>query len=161
MPVMVKSDVEIKRDGLVRADTQIATAVRRALEWDSLVPDEKIHSTVTGGWVTLAGDVDLLADREDAERVVRRLPGVKGVENAIQVRAHSADAHKIRKAIEEALERRADREARRIEVTVHDGKVSLAGEVRSWFERRAIIGTVSHAPGVSEVEDHLHVEAPV
>jgi len=158
----VANDIKVMvPGGLVKSDTQIALAVRRALEWDSLVPDEKIHSTVTGGWVSLAGEVDLIADREDAERVVRRLTGVKGVINAIKVRAHSADAHKIRKAIEAALERRADREARRIEVTVRDGKVSLAGEVRSWFERRAIVGAVSHAPGVRQVEDKLHVEAPV
>ena len=41
-----------------RSDTEIAQAVRLALQWDVFVPDTRIRSTVSGGWVTLEGDVD-------------------------------------------------------------------------------------------------------
>lgn len=67
-------------------------------------------------------------------------------------------AEDVREAIEEALARRAEREARHIKVDVHDNQVKLAGPVRSWAEKRAILGIVRHAPGVSAVEDSLFVD---
>lgn len=60
--------------------------------------------------------------------------------------------------IEEALERRAEREAKRINVEVVDSTVTLSGAVRSWAEKRAILGAVSHAPGVRTVEESLFVD---
>ena len=60
--------------------------------------------------------------------------------------------------IEEALERRAEREAKRINVEVVDSTVTLSGAIRSWAEKRAILGAVSHAPGVRTVEENLFVD---
>jgi osmotically-inducible protein OsmY len=80
----VANDLEVKRAGLlVRTDTEIAQAVRRALERDVSVPDQRIRSTVTDGWVTLEGTVDFGHEREDAERAVRNLASVRGVTNRI------------------------------------------------------------------------------
>jgi osmotically-inducible protein OsmY len=67
-------------------------------------------------------------------------------------------AEELRKAIEEALERRAEREAHHIRVEVHDGHVKLWGRVRSWAEKRAVSGTVSHSPGVRSVDENLYVD---
>jgi osmotically-inducible protein OsmY len=64
----------------------------------------------------------------------------------------------VRKVIEEALERRAEREAHNIRVEVNDGHVKLSGRVRSWAEKRAIFGSVSHAPGVRSVDENLYVD---
>jgi len=58
--------------GLTRTDTQIAQAVRQALEWDVFVPDQNITSTVTDGCVTLEGAVDRWSQRNDAERPFAR-----------------------------------------------------------------------------------------
>lgn len=63
--------------------------------------------------------------------------------------------------IEEALERRAEREAKRINVEVVDSTVTLSGAVRSWAEKRAILGSVSHAPGVREVNEKLFVDPSI
>jgi osmotically-inducible protein OsmY len=83
----VASDIEVRTVGkAARDDTELAQAMRRALEWDALVDDEKIQSTVSNGWVTLGGAVDRLREREDAERAVRHLTGVRGVTNARRLR---------------------------------------------------------------------------
>jgi osmotically-inducible protein OsmY len=154
----VANNVQVKIPGtLGRTDTQIAQAVRRALEWDALVPDERIRSTVADGWVTLEGTVDYLGEREDAERAVRYLLGVRGVHNQITVSAAKIKTADVRQIIEDALERRAEREAERIQVQVDDGSVTLSGRVRSWAEKRAIMGAVSHAPGVQTVKDQLRI----
>lgn len=96
--------------------------------------------------------------REDAEHVVLRLQGVRGVTNKITVSTPAVDAEALRQDIEEALERRAEREARDIHIEVHDGTVKLTGCVNSWREKRAAVGAVSHAPGVRSVEDNLRID---
>jgi osmotically-inducible protein OsmY len=157
----VANDVQVKvPGGLVRTDAEIAGAVRHALTWDVFVPDQRIRSSVTDGWVTLDGEVDFLAEREDAERAVRNLVGVRGVTNRIAVavtppREVPAD---VRRAIEEALARRASRQASRIRVDVAGGRVTLSGRVRSWEERRAVLGAARLTPGVESVEDRLEID---
>lgn len=155
----VANDMQVRVPGsMSRSDTEIAQALRSALEWDVWVPEHRIKSTVSNGWVTLEGDVALLRERNDAERAIRRLAGVRGVTNKIEVRPVKLEAGDLREAIEKALERRAAREARHVKVEVHDGAVKLSGPVRSWAEKRAVLGTVSHAPGVRAVEEHLFVD---
>lgn len=155
----VANDIEVKAiDRFARTDTEIASAVRNALEWDALVPNELIRSTVSDGWVTLEGDVDYWREREDAERAILRLAGVVGVTNQVTVRKRPVDPKELREHIEYALERRADREAERLRVDVHDGAVDLWGRVHSWQEKRAVIGSIGHAPGVTEVKDHLRID---
>ena len=154
----VANDIEVKfPSSLARSDTEIAQAVRHALEWDVFVPDTRIQSTVSDGRVTLDGTVDTWSEREDAERAVQNLSGVRAVTNRIKVAPSVRAPHDVAKAIEEALERRAQREAKRITVTVSDGRVTLTGHVRSWAERQAVVGAARYAPGVETVDDRLHI----
>jgi len=141
-----------------RTDEDIARAVRSALAWDVLVPDEAITSTVSAGVVTLQGTVDTRAQRAHAERTVQRLTGVRNVINLIAVTAKAVDAGDLKRQIEEALERQAEREARRIGVTVEGDAVTLTGSVRSWVEKNAIERAVSFAPGVRLLDDRTIVD---
>jgi osmotically-inducible protein OsmY len=156
----VANDIQVKvPGGDVRTDTEIAQAVRRALEWDAFVPHERIQSTVSNGLVTLEGNVDSWTEREDAERAVQNLVGVHGVTDKMTVlSAKPVQSERVREAIENALERRAEREARRIRVEVTGtGTVTLTGQVRSWAEKRATLAAARFAPGVRSVEDHLEI----
>src|SRR5688572_13498947 len=68
----VANDVAINPPGAGgRTDTEIAHAVREALEWNVFVAHERLTSTVSDGVITLMGQVDTHAQREDAERAVR------------------------------------------------------------------------------------------
>lgn len=153
----VANDIKVKTLGPnVRDDTDIARAVRHALEWDVWVHDQDIQSTVSDGWVTLDGVVESLTERDDAERIIGKLVGVRGVTNKLIV-SPKVTASNVRNLIQEALERRADHEAGRIEISVREGVVTLSGKVRNYGEKRAILGAVSHAPGVNSVTDHLRI----
>jgi osmotically-inducible protein OsmY len=155
----VANDIQVRTVGTAtRSDTELAQAVRRALQWDALVDDENIHSTVSDGWVTLSGAVDRLRQREDAEHAVRHLAGVRGVSNAIEVFGPPPDVEKLRERLRDALERRARHEARHIQVRVEEHSVTLSGKVDSWLEKRAVLGIVSHTPGVRRVNDALEVD---
>jgi osmotically-inducible protein OsmY len=155
----VANDIKVKvPGGLARSDTEIAQAVRRALEWDVFVPDKEITSTVTDGWVTLEGTVERWSERDDAERAVRNLTGVQSVVNKITVKPAKLVTGDVRTAIEQALERRAEREARHIGVDVRNGTVTLTGPVHSWAERKSVVAAARFTPGVRAVEDHLRTE---
>ena len=154
----VANDIEVHVPGdKTKTDTEIAHAVRQALDWNALLPHAQIRSTVSRGWITLDGTVTTIWHRNEAERAVRDLTGVNGIVNRIVVSPEQADPWMVRRAIEDALERQAEREAQRIEVDLHDGTLILTGKVNSWREKRAIMGAAGHAPGVKSLEDHLTV----
>ncbi len=154
----VANDLEVKVPGSLRfTDSEIAQAVRHALEWNVLVPSDQILTTVSNGWVILEGNVEHYSERVDAERAVRDLTGVWGVINKIKVTA-PVDPEKVRFLIEDVLELRADREANRIRVKVEEGEVTLTGTVTSWNDKQAILGAVGHMAGVTAIDDHLIID---
>jgi osmotically-inducible protein OsmY len=71
--------------GSQRSDEDIAAAAGRALVLDAVVPPDKVEVEISNGWVTLSGDVEWNYQKFDAERVVRRLTGVRGITNLIIV----------------------------------------------------------------------------
>jgi osmotically-inducible protein OsmY len=157
----VANDLRVRPAGSpAKTDTEIAQAVRRALEWDVFVPHQRIRTTVANGVVVLEGNVEFWSQRDDAERCVANLAGVVGVSNLIAVRPSSPEpsAERVHKAIEDALERRAEHTAKKVHVTTHDGTVVLSGEVRSWAELDAVKGAARGTPGVVDVQSRLRIE---
>lgn len=143
---------------LTRTDAEIAQAVRHVLEADVFIPHDQIRSVISNGWITLEGRVPYWGDRHWVENSLHKVVGVRGITNNLAVCAPPAEVPELKHIIEQALERRAEREARRIVVQVREGKVSLTGKVHNWNEKRAVLGAVGYAPGVTEVEDNLQVE---
>ena len=154
----VANDITVKRPGWpVLSDTELAQAVRHALEWDVLVPHDQIISTVSDGDVTLEGTLDNWRQRMDAELAISRLAGVRFVTNKIEVRPARVTGD-VKKAIEQALERRAEREARRIRVEIADGTVTLTGTVQSRAEHQSVVAAARFTPGVVDVKDYLKTQ---
>lgn len=152
---------ELKVDvlaGRPRTDANIAEAVRRTLEWDAMLPHRQIQVAVSNGWVALHGRVELVRDRENAERLARRLEGVRGVYNMIEVASGGARVEDVRDRIEEALRLRARREAEALDISLAGSTVRLAGKVHTWAEKQAVLGALRDAPGVERVQDQLCID---
>lgn len=142
-----------------RTDTELAQAIRSALEWDVAVPHKQIQTTVSNGWVTLEGNVPRLSLLELTARIVRRIEGVTGITNNIKVEPDVKISEQVQKDIRAALLRQAGTEADRIKISGREGNIVLTGTVHSWAEHNAIFGAASHPPGVRSIEDHVSINA--
>ena len=153
----VLESLEVKvADGICGADEEIAARARASLSWAALVPSGQVQVDVQNRWVTLAGELDWHFQRTAAETIVRNLAGVAGVSNEITLRAHPQTTD-LKAAIERALKRSSDLDARFIRVKVVDGLVTLEGAVGSWHARERAEEAAWMAPGVSAVRDMLVV----
>lgn len=153
----IAEEIDVRLSGAVKtADDQIASRAANVLDWDVAVPKGSIQPKVQKGYVTLTGEVDWRYQADQARYRVANLPGVKGVTSLVKVKPR-ASADDIKSRIEKALKRNAEIEAENIRVVVSDGKVTLDGKIEAWHDRDVAERAAWSAPGVSAVDDRLHL----
>jgi osmotically-inducible protein OsmY len=153
----VANDIEVRRSSDdTKTDADLTAAAVRALESDAFVSVDALDVTVSNGWVTIKGEVEWQYQKQDAERVVRRLTGVTGVTNLITVKPRGA-ASELKEKIEKALIRSAETDAKGITVEVDRDAVILKGTVKSWAERQEAERVAWSAPGVASVVNGIAI----
>jgi osmotically-inducible protein OsmY len=151
----IANDIEVKLFWQ-RTDPEIARDAVHELESHVSIPADRIKVTVKDGWVTLEGTVDWEFQKILAKSAVKKLKGVTGVTNKLQV-TPKASAAEVKSKIEEALRRSAELDARRITVEIEGSTVKLYGSVSSWAERDEAERAAWSAPGTTMVENHILV----
>lgn len=153
----VANDLTVKVAEL-RSDPEVARDAVQELDSHILIPGDKIRVTVRGGWVTLEGSVRWQFQKRLAESAVKKLKGVIGITNNIEIQGQVPQAE-VKSRIEEALRRSAELDARRITVEVEGSTIRLRGSVRSWAEKSEAESVAWSAPGITRVENYITVTA--
>ena len=153
----VANDIEVRLPSLdERPDPEIARDAIAAIRNRVPVVAEQIKVLVRNGWITLEGAVEWDYQRSAVEGAVRRVKGLKGVTNTIQVKPR-VPASEVKRKIEEAFRRSAEVDANRITVEAHEGEVILEGVVRSWAERQEAERVAWSTPGARRVENQITI----
>ena len=148
----MKTDEELKKD------------VCAELMFEPAVNARAIAVTVSDAIVALAGTVDSYAEELAAERAVKRVAGVKGLVEEMQVSlpgtAKRTD-EEIAKAAVRALQWNVSVPADRLRVTVERAGITLEGEVDWQFQRQAAHDAVCDLPGVKCVNNRIAIKPGV
>jgi osmotically-inducible protein OsmY len=139
------------------ADQAVREGVERQLEWDSQVDASAIGVAVTDGAATLTGFIDSYAGKLAAERAAKRVRGVRAVANDIQVRLRleRTDDEIARDAARALLLRATLPES--VQAVVHNGHITLTGNVGTLFQYTVAERAVRHIRGVKEVINRIQV----
>jgi osmotically-inducible protein OsmY len=156
----VENELEVRPvgiDGRVDADTKAAVL-------HALIADDQIHAgdvdvDMHDGTATLTGMVELVSQRDRAQRMVLRVPGVAHVRNELRVWV-AVSADDVAERVTDAIGANAVVGADAITVTVSDNDVTLAGVVGSRGHRDAAVAAAAGAPGVARVNDKLTLRSP-
>ena len=162
-------DIEVRLTPIQRHDDmEIARRAVAVLQWDTLIPDERIRVRVEAGVVTLSGALDWNYQRQEAEARVQQLAGVVAVDNQLLVKPAIATQDLVAK-VQRAFARHTELDAGRIVVSVEDvigsapgatgggARITLSGSVRSLAARRIAENAAWSAAGVAAVENQLRV----
>ena len=128
------------------------------LNWEPALDASHIGVACSDGVVTLTGYVNSFADRITAERVVRRLGGVKAMANDLEVKLPTTSLRtdtEIAEAAVRALEWDVSVPHERVKVAVSNGWVTLEGQVEWQYQRDAAERVVRQLVGVKGVSNQV------
>jgi osmotically-inducible protein OsmY len=142
---------------LTDADVRVRDAVVRQLDWDPEVDASAVGVAARNGTVTLTGFIDSYSGKLAAERAAKRVHGVRAVANDVDVRLRldrtdpdiaqdAAHALGLRSTIPDG-----------IQAVVHNGHVTLTGNVDWLFQKQSAENAVRHIRGVRSVLNHISV----
>jgi len=148
----------------MRTDDDIKRDVELELEWEPDIEAKNIAVKVADGVVTLTGFVPSYSDKYEAERVAKRVRGVKAVANDLEVKlatgSERPDPDIARDAVEK-LQRDLPYSSQNIKVTVRQAWITLEGEVDWDFQRRSAEAAVRSVKGAKGVINLIRIKERV
>jgi osmotically-inducible protein OsmY len=145
----------------MRLDSDIKRDVEDELRWDPDIDATDVGVAVHNGVVALTGFVRSYAQKTEAERDAKRVAGVVGVANDIEVRLPALDARPdpdiVRDAVS-ALKSELPYSSENIKVIAKDGWLTLEGTVEWNYARERAENAVKRIRGVKHVANSIMVK---
>ena len=148
----------------MRLDSDIKRDVEDELRWDPDIDATDIGVAVSSGVVTLSGFVRSYAQKTQAERDAKRVAGVVGVANDIDVRLPDIDRRpdpEIARDAVSALKVGLPLSSEGIKVIAKNGWVTLEGSVEWNYARQRAESVVKPLRGVMGVTNSISVKPKV
>jgi osmotically-inducible protein OsmY len=146
----------------VRTDDDIRDSVLEELKWDPKIASPDVAVAVRDGVVTLTGFVSSYWEKEAAEKAAKRVYGVRGVANDLQIKlaTERTDPEIARDAVH-AIENHVGIPSDRIKVTVKYGWVTLEGSVDWQYQKSLAESALKSIRGVLGVTNNIEVKPQV
>jgi osmotically-inducible protein OsmY len=145
-------------------DSQLQQAVMDELSWEPSVVSAHIGVAADSGVVTLTGHVANYAQKHAAELAARRVRGVMGVAEEIEVELPFASKRTDEEIAAAAIDRMGwdvSLPKNAIKVQVEDGWVTLTGQVDWFYQKEAAVTELRHLNGVTGVSDQITIKPRV
>jgi osmotically-inducible protein OsmY len=142
----------------MRSDSEIERDVKEELQWDPDLDATDIAVSAKKGVVTLTGFVRSYTDKYEAEAAAKRVAGVAGVANDIEVRMPSVDERpdpEIARDAVAAIKSQLPISSEHIKVVVKNGWVTLEGQVEWQYQRSTAETAVRRIKGVKGVSNTI------
>jgi osmotically-inducible protein OsmY len=146
----------------MRPDSDIKRDVEVELRLDPVLGEADVAVAVKDGVVTLTGFVQNYVKKVHAEAAAKRVRGVVGVANDIEVRLPEVDQRpdpEIARDIVEAIRAELPYSAEHIKATVRDGWVTLEGTVEWNYQRERAKAAARRVKGVKGVTNSIRLES--
>lgn len=147
----MKSDLEVRQD------------VERELAWDPRIDAANIAVAAKQGVVTLTGQVRNFIEKWEAEDAAKRVAGVIGIANDLEVTlvGPAVSDTDLAERVSMALQWNAAVPADAIKAVVSDGWVTLEGSVQWYHQKAAAEDAVRSLHGVRGVTNLISIDNPV
>lgn len=134
------------------SNSELRKRVQAALDADPDMSAYRVQAEAVDGEVQLTGIVDTAAERDKANEIVAKVPGVKRIENGITLSTDgSIDDRDVEFEVREELQAESGVDLKNIGVKSVRGKVFLMGSTDDPAEEQAAIEAAMGAHGVTEV----------
>lgn len=146
----------------MRGDLQIRDDVLAELDFEPTLKAAGVGVAVVDGVVTLSGFVESLAQRAFAEDAVKRVRGVRGVAQEIEVRLpfeSRTDDATLASRVRNVLDWHLGALGERIDVEVSTGHVTLSGQARHAHQRDLAGDVVKVLTGVAGLTNAIQLAA--
>ena len=142
-------------------DSTLRQDIIDELDFEPSIDAASIGVAVEDGVVTLTGHVSTYAQKATAEDAVRRVKGVKGIAEEIEVRPFgtnkTADDEIVKRALQTITWNTVIPDGA-IQVKVQDGWVTLTGKVDWQYQKTAATQTIGGLAGVLGVYNKIEVK---
>jgi osmotically-inducible protein OsmY len=145
----------------MKYDAEIQEDVLDELRWLPILQGNNIDVIVDNGIATLSGTVDAYMKKTAAVKSVKRLSGVKGVNDFITVHVPPENRHsdeEIAMVAWNALKWHSALKPEKISIEVEDGWVTLEGEVEWDFERTTAFRIMETLQGVTGITNNIRLK---
>lgn len=142
-------------------DSALRQDIIDELDFEPSVDAANIGVAVEDGVVTLSGHVPTYAQKVTVEDVVRRVTGVKGIAQEIEVRPFGANEtadDEIAKRAVNTIDWNTSVPEEAVQVKVQDGWVTLIGKIEWQYQKTAAEDAVRGLAGVVAVTNQIEVK---
>jgi osmotically-inducible protein OsmY len=148
----------------VRSDSEIERDVKQELRWDPDLNATDISVSVSNGVVALTGFVRSYLDKYEAEVAAKRVAGVGGVANDIEVKLPNVDERPdpdVARDAVAAIKRALPFSSEHIRVVLKNGWVTLEGWVERQYQKNKAERSVRRIKGVIGVSNLIVLKPSV